>query len=138
MSKFGRANHRSSLRNSTGFTENAREPIRVCVKKKKTLNESDCVCARACVCVLQVTCTRWGRRAAATTASTFLSETGLMTRVSLALCTVTLQPPWLTAVWVLFPGYRQLFQPVIKQVVDFYQPTCIVLQVSAKLLFFFQ
>ena len=27
-------------------------------------------------------------------------------------------------------GYRQLFQPVIKQVVDFYQPTCIVLQVS--------
>lgn len=26
-------------------------------------------------------------------------------------------------------GYRQLFQPVIKQVVDFYQPTCIVLQV---------
>lgn len=29
----------------------------------------------------------------------------------------------------LFTGYRQLFQPVIKQVVDFYQPTCIVLQV---------
>uniref|UniRef100_A0A674PF87 Histone deacetylase 3 n=1 Tax=Takifugu rubripes TaxID=31033 RepID=A0A674PF87_TAKRU len=27
-------------------------------------------------------------------------------------------------------SYRQLFQPVIKQVVDFYQPTCIVLQVS--------
>lgn len=29
-------------------------------------------------------------------------------------------------------GYRQLFQPVIKQVVDFYQPTCIVLQVSEE------
>uniref|UniRef100_A0A3P9A321 Histone deacetylase n=1 Tax=Esox lucius TaxID=8010 RepID=A0A3P9A321_ESOLU len=27
--------------------------------------------------------------------------------------------------------YRQLFQPVIKQVVDFYQPTCIVLQCGA-------
>lgn len=29
----------------------------------------------------------------------------------------------------ILSGYRQLFQPVIKQVVDFYQPTCIVLQV---------
>ncbi|TSL89880.1 Histone deacetylase 3 [Bagarius yarrelli] len=28
-------------------------------------------------------------------------------------------------------SYRQLFQPVIKQVVDFYQPTCIVLQCGA-------
>lgn len=27
------------------------------------------------------------------------------------------------------PGYKHLFQPVISQVVDFYQPTCIVLQV---------
>jgi len=27
------------------------------------------------------------------------------------------------------PGYKHLFQPVINQVVDFYQPTCIVLQV---------
>lgn len=33
-------------------------------------------------------------------------------------------------VCVCVSGYRQLFQPVIKQVVDFYQPTCIVLQVS--------
>uniref|UniRef100_A0A8C9QXW7 Histone deacetylase n=1 Tax=Scleropages formosus TaxID=113540 RepID=A0A8C9QXW7_SCLFO len=28
-------------------------------------------------------------------------------------------------------SYRQLFQPVIKQVVDYYQPTCIVLQCGA-------
>jgi hypothetical protein len=28
------------------------------------------------------------------------------------------------------PGYKHLFQPVISQVVDFYQPTCIVLQVT--------
>lgn len=33
-------------------------------------------------------------------------------------------------VCVCVSGYRQLFQPVIKQVVDYYQPTCIVLQVS--------
>lgn len=26
-------------------------------------------------------------------------------------------------------GYKHLFQPVINQVVEFYQPTCIVLQV---------
>lgn len=31
---------------------------------------------------------------------------------------------------VCVSGYRQLFQPVIKQVVDYYQPTCIVLQVN--------
>ncbi|KAF6081375.1 histone deacetylase 3 [Phyllostomus discolor] len=29
------------------------------------------------------------------------------------------------------PGYKHLFQPVINQVVDFYQPTCIVLQCGA-------
>lgn len=32
------------------------------------------------------------------------------------------------------PGYKHLFQPVINQVVDFYQPTCIVLQVSLSVL----
>uniref|UniRef100_A0A673I591 Histone deacetylase n=1 Tax=Sinocyclocheilus rhinocerous TaxID=307959 RepID=A0A673I591_9TELE len=29
-------------------------------------------------------------------------------------------------------SYRHLFQPVVKQVVDFYQPTCIVLQVRSR------
>lgn len=29
----------------------------------------------------------------------------------------------------LSTGYKHLFQPVINQVVDYYQPTCIVLQV---------
>lgn len=39
-------------------------------------------------------------------------------------------PCWLCLMnYVCVSGYRQLFQPVIKQVVDFYQPTCIVLQV---------
>lgn len=32
------------------------------------------------------------------------------------------------------PGYKHLFQPVINQVVDFYQPTCIVLQVILPVL----
>lgn len=36
---------------------------------------------------------------------------------------------YLIIIALCFLGYRQLFQPVIKQVVDFYQPTCIVLQV---------
>ncbi len=32
----------------------------------------------------------------------------------------------------MLSGYRHLFQPVVKQVVDFYQPTCIVLQVRSR------
>lgn len=31
-------------------------------------------------------------------------------------------------------GYKHLFQPVINQVVDYYQPTCIVLQVRKQAL----
>lgn len=33
---------------------------------------------------------------------------------------------------VLSTGYKHLFQPVINQVVDYYQPTCIVLQVREQ------
>jgi len=32
----------------------------------------------------------------------------------------------------LSKGYKHLFQPVINQVVDYYQPTCIVLQVRKQ------
>lgn len=35
----------------------------------------------------------------------------------------------MVSLYFCLEGYKHLFQPVINQVVEFYQPTCIVLQV---------
>ena len=78
------------------------------------------------------------QRAVVTTVSTCLYEMALMTKVGvpcrfpLPRCLLVLLLQSHDKSTFLSKGYKHLFQPVINQVVDYYQPTCIVLQVRKQ------
>lgn len=86
----------------------------------------------------QVTCMKLVQRVVVTTVSTCLYEMALMIKVGVPchfpfprrLLVLLLQSHDKST--FLSKGYKHLFQPVINQVVDYYQPTCIVLQVSKQ------
>ena len=78
------------------------------------------------------------QRAVVTTVSMCLYEMALMTKVGVS-CPFPLPRRLLLLLLqshdkstFLSKGYKHLFQPVINQVVDYYQPTCIVLQVRKQ------
>lgn len=82
----------------------------------------------------QVTCMKLVQRAGVTTVSMCLCGMALMTKVGVSCpfplprCLLVLLQSQAKSAF-LSTGYKHLFQPVINQVVDYYQPTCIVLQV---------
>lgn len=84
----------------------------------------------------QGTCMKSAQRAAVITVSTCRYEMASMTKVRrcplpFPLAQICAGPSLQSHDKPVFlsKGYKHLFQPVINQVVDYYQPTCIVLQV---------